>query len=122
MTDWSVFRNYLDDGCDLLLLGRGRKKKNEVKTRQSVLVSKNSGVQVQFTVTRKERECADFILAYCLDRGAFFVVPASELTPTSSNGKPLFKIVARFSSYDDDYTSVSRPYHEDWERILEVVR
>ena len=121
LDDWSVFRNYLDDGCDLLLLGRGRKIKLEVKTRQSILVSKHSGKQVQFTVTKKERECAEFVLAYWLDRGAFFVVPTSDLTPTSSNGTPLFKFIARYSSLDDDYTDSCRHYYEDWERILDVL-
>jgi hypothetical protein len=122
LADWSVFRNYLDDGCDLLLLSSSRKIKLEVKTRQSILVSKHSGVRVQFTVTKKERECADFILAYWLDRDAFFVVPASELKATSSNGKPLFKFIAHHSSFDHEFTSSSRPYYEDWERILEVLR
>ena len=35
---WKVFRNYADEGCDLVLMGPERQINLEVKTRQSLLV------------------------------------------------------------------------------------
>jgi hypothetical protein len=122
LMDWSVYRNYLHDGCDLLLIGPRKKIKIEVKTRQSILVSKHMGKQVQFTITQKEQECSDFVMAYWFDKGKFFIVPTSDLRQTTSNGRPLFKFIAHYSRIEDDYTGGCHPYLEDWERILEVIR
>jgi hypothetical protein len=118
---WKVFRNYADEGCDLVLMGPGRQIKLEVKTRQSLWVSRRPN-SVQFTITEKEKECAQFILAYWFNRSTFFVVPTSDLRAVSSKGKVLYKFSAGYSEENTDFTDSCRCYVDDWLRIADVMR
>ena len=117
---WKVFRNYADEGCDLVILGHGRQINIEVKTRQTIAVAGDANT-CHFTVTEKERNCSQFVLAYWFNRSTFFVVPAENLRPVSSNGTTLYKFVARYSEQNTDYADASRPYAHDWERIRQAI-
>lgn len=121
LTGWKVFRNYADEGCDLVLMGPGRQIRLEVKTRQTLVVSRHPN-RVQFTITKKEKESSDFVLAYWFNRSMFFVVPTSELRQTSSNGKTLYKFSAAYSEGNSDFTDACRSYAGDWEAIAEAMR
>lgn len=74
LNGWKVFRNYADEGCDLVLMGPGRQINLEVKTRQSLLVSGDPN-QVQFTITKKEKESSRFVLAYWFNKATFLLFP-----------------------------------------------
>ena len=117
---WKVFRNYADEGCDLVLMGPGHQINLEVKTRQSLLVSRQPNM-VQFTITKKEKESSQFVLAYWFNKSTFFIVPTDELRETSSNGEPLYKFSARYSEVDCDFTDSCRSYAHDWGRIIEAI-
>jgi hypothetical protein len=118
---WKVFRNYADEGCDLVLMGPDCQINIEVKTRQSLLVSRHQN-KVQFTITKKEKESSHFVLAYWFNRSTFFIVPTDDLHETSSNGKPVFKFTARYSEKDDDFTDSCKCYADDWTRIVEAIK
>ncbi len=114
---WKVFRNYTDEGCDLVLMGPSCQINLEVKTRQSLLVSRQPNM-VQFTITKKEKESSQFVLAYWFNKSTFFIVPTEDLRETSSNGKTLFKFTARYSEVDTDFTNACKCYADDWARIV----
>jgi hypothetical protein len=120
LAKWKIFRNYSDEGCDLVLMGPQSQIKLEVKSRQTVLVSRNPN-QVQFTITKKERDSAAFVIAYWFNRNAFFIVPTQELKATSSNGKVLYKFRAVFSVRNDDFFGECKQYYEDWGRIVDLL-
>ncbi len=117
---WKVFRNYADEGCDLVLMGPKSQINLEVKTRQTIMVSRNPN-QVQFTITKKERDSSRFVLAYWFNKSTFFIVPTSELKKTSSNGTELYKFHAAYSESNSDFTDSSRPYAHDWQRVIESI-
>jgi Holliday junction resolvase len=96
LSGWKVFRNYASEGCDLVVMGPRAQINLEVKTRQSLLVSRQPN-QVQFTITKKEKESSHFVLAYWFNRSTFFIVPTEELQETSSRGITLYKFTARYS-------------------------
>jgi hypothetical protein len=118
---WKVFRNYADEGCDLVIMGPKSQINLEVKTRQTLMVSANPN-HVQFSITKKEKESSKFVLAYWFNKSTFFVVPTEDLTKTSSNGTELYKFTSTYSEKDTDFTDGSRPYANDWERILKAIR
>ena len=118
---WKVFRNYADEGCDLVLLGPGSQINLEVKTRQSLVVSRKPN-QVQFTITSKEKEASRFVLAYWFNKSTFFVVPTEDLRETISNGKPLYKFTARYSERNTAFTDSCRSYADDWARVVEAIK
>jgi hypothetical protein len=120
ITRWKVFRSCADEGCDIVLMGPNRQINLEVKTRQSLSVSRNKN-QVQFTISEKEKESSDFVLCYWFNKQTFFVVPSEDLSQTTSNGKPLYKFIARYSEQNDDFTGSCRQYAHDWLRIIEAI-
>lgn len=117
---WKVFRNYADEGCDLVLMGPGKQINIEVKTRQTLKVSKEPNL-AQFTITKKEKESLHFVIAFWFNKSTFFIVPTSELRETTSNDKVLYKFTARYSEQNLDFTDPSRPYANDWTRISEAI-
>jgi hypothetical protein len=118
--NWKVFRNYADEGCDIVLMGPRRQINLEVKSRQTLLVSRNPN-QAQFTITKKEQESSQFVLAYWFNRATFFVVPTTDLARTTSNGTILYKFVARYSIAEETFTQSCRHYAHDWARILVAI-
>ena len=118
---WKVFRSYADEGCDLVLVGPGSQMNLEVKTRQSLSVSRRPNL-VQFTITSKEKEASRFVLAYWFNRSTFFVVPTEDLLKTSSNGRPVYKFTARYSEKNKDFTDSCRCYADDWARVVEAIK
>ena len=60
---WKVFRNYADEGCDLVLIGPGKQINIEVKSRQTLKVSKQPNF-AHFTITKKEKESSHFVIAF----------------------------------------------------------
>lgn len=66
-TNWEVYQNYSEPGCDLILLNSlmNRKIKIEVKTRQRLYTtSKKKAKRVQFTLTANEYDNCDFLIGY----------------------------------------------------------
>ncbi|MBK6958320.1 MAG: hypothetical protein IPH22_07935 [Nitrosomonas sp.] len=121
LTGWKVFRNYADEGCDLVIMGPGKQINLEVKTRQTLLVSQHPN-QAHFTITRKEKELSHFVLAYWFNKSTFFIVPTEELYETKSNGTVLYKFIARYSEINSDFTDGSRQYAHDWKRITNAIQ
>jgi hypothetical protein len=117
---WKAFRNYADEGCDIVIVGHGKQINIEVKTRQTIAVTEHENT-CQFTVTEKERYSSQFLIAYWFNKSTFFIVPTEDLRPVKSNGDTLYKFVARYSEQNTDYTVSSRHYAHDWARISEAI-
>lgn len=120
-TEWNVYQNLGEAGCDLLLLNSAtnKKLKIEVKTRQR-LYSTSEGNRLntlQFTITENEYNSSDFFVCYWLELNAFFIVPKLRLKATSSNGKSLYKFIARRRS-DGSFDEGSAAYLDKWDAII----
>lgn len=120
-TEWNVYQNLGETGCDLLILNSvtNQKLKIEVKTRQRLYsTSKESRKNIaQFTITENEYNNCDYVICYWLEENVFFVVPKSELSETSSNSKPLFVFrVKRRSGGGFDENSVR--FLDRWDTII----
>lgn len=120
-TEWNVYQNLGEIGCDLLLLNSitNQKLKIEVKTRQR-LYSTSKGTQkniAQFTITENEYNSCDFVICYWLEENAFFIVQKSELGETSSNGNPvfIFRVKRRqVGGFDENSTR----FLDKWDTII----
>jgi hypothetical protein len=120
-TEWNVYQNIGEIGCDLLLLNgiTNQKLKIEVKTRQR-LYSTSKGTRIniaQFTITETEYISCDFVVCYWLEENVFFIVPKTELAETSSNGKPLYKFIVKrrlTGGFDENSTH----FLDKWDTII----
>lgn len=121
ITTWKVFRSCADEGCDIVLMGPDRQINLEVKTRQSLSIAGNKN-QVQFTISKKEKESSHFVLCYWFNKQAFFVVPTEELCQTTSKGETLYKFTARYSEQNGHFSDACRHYAHDWCRIIEAIK
>jgi len=120
---WRVYRNYAEDGCDIVILGPNQKMiKVEVKSRQNIITENPDRRGIHFTLSEKEKEAADFVIAYWFDRSAFFIVPTSKLSKTRNNEKWAYKFIPYFSEKDGDYTPPSKQFYERWDLILNRTR
>lgn len=116
---WSVYRNYDEKGYDILLLNRreGKKIKIEVKTRQRIISSsKNRNRTTHFTLSRIEKEEADYLVALWLEYNLFFIVPTHALRETTSNGKKLYKFVVTLNK-DQKVSPEAQKYLGKWDII-----
>ena len=84
---WEVFHNLGEAGYDVLLLNAttGEKIRIEVKTRQKLYTTGKNIQRVIYDLSDGEYQASDFLIAYFLDLGNFYVVPKSELKPVSVN-------------------------------------
>lgn len=119
-TPWDVYSNLGEAGCDLLLVHnkRNEKLKVEVKTRQRLYTTGKHPELVQFTVTESEYNNCDFVVGYLLEHNYFFIIPRDELSPTSSNGKGLYKFVVRLKQ-DGSLNPGGEKFQNRWDLILE---
>ena len=116
---WSVFRNYTEAGCDVIVRRPTQGDLQiEVKTRQTLLTSRRQKNVCHFTLTEAERNACDFLVAYWFNRHSYFIVPKAELRRTSSNGRPLYKFIAYWSERNQEYTGPSVQHLEKWDRIV----
>lgn len=117
-TDWNVFYNLGEVGCDLILINMvtNQKIKIEVKTRQRIYTTSDDSNITHFTITELERNSSEYIICYWYEENAYFIVPSSELKETSSNGKSLYKFVVR-KLVGEGFNSSSMPFLNDWELI-----
>ena len=118
---WSVYRNFDEQGYDILLSNRQTRKEKriEVKTRQRVMSSaSNRNIKnAHFTPSAGEKETADFLVAYWLERNWFFIVPTRDLKLTTSKGKPLYKFIVQVTkSNAPDLHSAK--YLSNWDQII----
>jgi hypothetical protein len=120
-TDWNVFYNLGEVGCDLILLNSidNRKLKIEVKTRQRLYsVSEKKKLNtVHYTVTENEYMSCDFVICYWVEENVFFIVPKVELKKTSSNDKSIYKFIVR-KLVDGNFDENSSRFLEKWENII----
>ncbi len=116
---WRVYRNYAEDGCDIVILGPNQMIKIEVKSRQNLITEDPGRRGIHFTLTEKEKEAADFVIAYWFDRSAFFVVPTSMLNRVKNKEKWLYKFIPYFSDGEGDFTPPSKQFHERWDLVLD---
>lgn len=116
---WSVYRNYTEAGCDVIIQ-RARKGnlQIEVKTRQTLLTKRRNRNTCHFTLTEGERNACDYLIAYWFDRHAYFIVPKADLRRTSSNGRPLYKFIAHWSERQQKYTGHCAWFIERWDQIF----
>ena len=124
---WTLFKNFTEHGCDLVLQRldsnhETSQVKIEVKTRQNVLTKRADRGALQFTVTRKERDSADFLVAYWFDRHAFFIVPCSELRPVKVNDDIAYKFIAYWSEKQGCFTPGSEQWRDKWDLILDQLQ
>ncbi len=121
-TNWDVYYNLGEVGCDLVLIenNANRKIKIEVKTRQRIYSTSSDTNITHFTVTELERNSSEFIICYWFEENAFFIVPSDELSKTSSNGKPIYKFVVR-KCLDGNFDAKSRKYLNNWSSIKELL-
>lgn len=121
-TSWDVYYNLGEVGCDLVLVDNKSNKKLriEVKTRQRLYTTSKNENTVHFTVSELERYSSDFIIGYWFEENAFFIIPVSELTETSNNGKSLFKFVVR-KCKDGNFNSKSTEFLNKWDLIKEAL-
>ncbi len=119
---WRVYRNYAEDGCDIVVVGLKKTIKVEVKSRQKLIASKNDRRNVHFILTENEKKAADFVVGYWFDRSSFFVIPTSKLTKTNAGGKVVYRFVAYYSDKLADFTPPSKKYLESWHLISEQSR
>jgi hypothetical protein len=124
-----IFKNYSDSGYDIGIRNSntGKKVKIEVKARQHLVTttaekSKNS---CHFTLTANEKNSADFLIGYWLEHNSFFIVPTSELNPSKSKGKLLYKhIVTKYKKPKDEnsiYSDASMPFCNNWIAIFNFI-
>lgn len=117
-TDWNVFYNLNEIGCDLVLLNmkNNQKIKIEIKTRQKMYSTSNNLNTAQFTVTELEKNSSDFIVCFWYEENAYFIVPSSELKPSLSKGKFLYKFIVR-KTKDGVFDEQSTEFMDNWELI-----
>jgi hypothetical protein len=118
---WRVYRNYAENGCDIVIVGPKRKIKVEVKSRQKLIASRKRR-SVHFRLTENEKKAADFVVGYWFERAAFFVVPTTKLTKARSSGKSAYRFIAYYSDKLGDFTEPSKKYLENWQLILNKTR
>lgn len=120
-TDWEVYQNLGESGCDLVLLNNkdNRKLKIEVKTRQRLSsTSKGNELKtVHYTLTENEYLNCDFAICYWLENNSFFIVPKSELKQTRSKDKLVYKFIVRKLD-DGNFNENGSRFLEKWETIL----
>jgi len=120
---WRVYRNYAEDGCDIVILGpRQQMIKIEVKSRQNLITKDPDRHRIHFTLSEKEYYAADFLVAYWFDRAAFFIVPRTELKRVKSGTKYFYKFILYFSDKSLNNTRQYKQYHEKWDLILDRMR
>lgn len=124
---WTLFKNFTEHGCDIVLQRRDsnhevNQVKIEVKTRQNLLTKRVNRGALHFTVTPKERESSDYIVAYWFDRHAFFILPKDELKPVKVNDGIVYKFVAYWSDKQGRFTDDSEKWLEQWDLILDKLQ
>ncbi len=95
-TDWEVYENIGQPGCDLIMLNKkkNRQLKIEVKTRQKLYsTSRNKGGSLHFTLTENEYINSDFLISLWYEKNYFFIVPIGELQKTSSKKQLVYKYI-----------------------------
>ena len=96
--------------------------KIEVKTRQNILTKRVHRGALHFTVTPKERESADFLVAYWFDKHTFFIVPTAELKPVKVNDGIAYKFIAYWSDKQECFTADSEQWRDRWDLILGLLQ
>jgi hypothetical protein len=124
---WTLFKNFTEHGCDLVLQRRDsnhetNQVKIEVKTRQNILTKRVNRGALHFTVTPKERESADFLVAYWFDRHTFFIVPSAELKPVKVHDGVAYKFIAYWSEKQGCFTADSDQWRDRWDLILGLLQ
>lgn len=121
-TNWDVYYNLGEVGCDLVLVDNksNKKLKIEVKTRQRLYTTSKNENTVHFTVSELERYSSDFIIGYWYEENAFFIIPVNELTETSNKGKSVFKFVVR-KCKDGNFNSKGTEFLNKWDLIKEAL-
>ena len=101
---WQVFRNVGASGYDILLSGAKIRKpiKIEVKTRQRLHTTSKRPTIANFYLTRGERLASDFLIAYWLERGEFYIVPAKYLKPVRKGKSYRFTVTLKKDNQPGD--------------------
>lgn len=123
-SNWEVFHNTNDAGCDLVIINSfsNEKIKIEVKTRQRLYTTsspKNRNV-VHFTISENEYKHCDFVICYWFEENAYFIIPKSSLTKTSSNGDPIYKFIVR-RLVSGQYDQNSTVYLNNWKVVCDAL-
>ena len=122
-TDWTIFKNLSDRGCDIIMqnfkLGDDDKGKIsiEVKARQKLYSSishkKDFDKRAQFNLTQSEYNNCDFLIAYWFDHNSFFIVPKEDLKKVGSKTVK-YRFEARRNT--EGFSSSTAKY-QNWELI-----
>ncbi|PIX25721.1 MAG: hypothetical protein COZ69_02395 [Deltaproteobacteria bacterium CG_4_8_14_3_um_filter_45_9] len=83
--DWEVFKNIGESGFDILLVNKTKSKRTaiEAKSRQRMFTTSKHRNVIHFTLTKKEYDNCDFLIAYYVDMNWFFIVPKADLKSVS---------------------------------------
>lgn len=127
-TDWTVYKNLGDKGCDLILQREtpSRKDNNkiriEVKTRQKYYTTskkKNADRQAQFFLSKNEYDSCDFLVAFWFDKNAYFIVPKTELKPAGTKNR--YRFIVR-QNKDGQFSGTPGTYQDKWKLIKEKIK
>jgi hypothetical protein len=124
---WRVYRSYSEDGCDVVArrvhgkptAGYRKELRFEVKARQNLLTQRE-GQQIQFSLTKGERDSCHFLVAYWFDRGDYFIVPKKDLKPSGKKSAGYRFVVNVLKN--GDYNDVSKKYLNRWESIEALIK
>lgn len=121
-TDWAVYQNLGDKGCDIILQRESPGKNTkinkiriEVKTRQkfySTSKKKNPDRSTKFLLSKNEYDQCDFLVGFWYDKNAYFIVPKEILRPAGS--KFMFFVS---QSKDGQYNAKCKKYWNRWDLI-----
>ena len=121
-----IYKNYTENGYDLGIIYRDSKKekkvKIEVKTRQHLITTTNKKHICHFTISKNEKERADFLIAYWLEWNSFFIVPMK--SDEIKERKNVFQFTVRKMREKDAeklFSNNAIPYLENWNALLEFI-
>lgn len=115
--DWSIYKNYEEKSCDLILSNKknGTQIKLEVKTRQG-LYSTETSLKTKnirgFEMTESEYYECDYLISYWMDYDAFFIIPKSDI-PNPKKGRTTFRVTRT----KNNNFGKNEKYYNNWNNI-----
>ena len=117
-TPWEVFRNVGEAGYDILLLNpqTNERVRIEVKTRQRMYTTGKPDRPVHFRLTDGEYQACDSLVAYFLDRNAFYIVPKSDLKEAHSGNRTYWRFILTTNKQGKPHPRFAQ-YQDAWQNI-----
>jgi hypothetical protein len=116
-TEWQVYHNLSDPGCDLVIINQkdGQKIKIEVKTRQRLYTTGEKD-QFMFCLSQNEYQNCNFLIGYWFEKNFYFIVPKEQLKSGTNKGKIFWKLQLR-PRKDGSPDNYSNQFLERWDLL-----